>query len=443
MKTNPVVAIIGRPNVGKSTLFNTLAKKNIAIVHDLPGVTRDRNYTDIWWDEYRVTLVDTGGFDPGQEDVIAQLVQEHARVAVEEADIIILLMDGKQGLQYGDMEIARILQKSEKPVIYTVNKVEKVVDDENSVDFYRLGIEHFINISAKNRLGINELMTAVCSYASPARSTDETKDEIVVSIIGRPNVGKSSLVNKLVGYKRLMVSDIAGTTRDPVDTVIRYNQKTLRFIDTAGIRRKSRISYSLEKYTTFQALRSVNRSAICILMLDASQGVTTQDAKLAAEIYDRGRACIILINKWDLIEKETKTHEKFVDNVLAELSFIDFAPVLTVSAVTGLRVRKLLDLIENLAAGYSRRIATSQVNRVLEEICDKNPPPRGHTTRTRIYYASQIDTSPPTFKIFTNHIEVFQPSYLRYMERSMRERFDFGGIPIRIEVAARAVKKSV
>ncbi|MBN2109197.1 MAG: ribosome biogenesis GTPase Der [Deltaproteobacteria bacterium] len=441
MKTKPVVAIVGRPNVGKSTLFNTLAKKNIAIIDDLAGVTRDRNYVDILWDDYSFTLVDTGGFDPDVDDELALLVQEHARLAVEEADIIIFLMDGKQGLLYNDIEITRILQKSGKPVIYAVNKVEKAVDEQNSVDFYRLGVKQVVPISAKNRLGIQDLMTAVCAYAAPGRESAESEEETIVSIIGRPNVGKSSLVNKLVGYNKHMVSSIAGTTRDPVDTIIKYNQKAIRFIDTAGIRKKSRMSYSLEKYTALQALRSINRSSICILMLDAAQGVTTQDAKLAAEIYDRKRACIILINKWDLIEKETKTHEAYVNTVRAGLSFIDFAPIITASAATGLRVRKLFDLIEVLGAGYSRRVATSEVNRGIEQIYDQNPPPRGPSHRTRIYYASQVATAPPTFKIFTNHTEAFQPSYLRYFERAVRERFGFEGLPIRIEIAARAKKE--
>jgi len=443
MKNKPIVAIVGRPNVGKSTLFNAIAKRNIAIVHDLPGVTRDRNYIDILWEDYAFTLIDTGGFEPDVEDELAQLVHEHARLAIEEADIIIFLMDGKQGLLHNDIEITRILQKSQKPVIYAINKVEKTVDEQNCVDFYRLGVEHVVPISAKNRLGINDLMSAVCAYASPVQETAGGDEETVVSIIGRPNVGKSSIVNKLVGYKKHMVSTIAGTTRDPIDTVIKYNQKTIRFIDTAGIRKKSRVSYSLEKYTVFQALRSINRSSICILVLDASQGVTTQDAKLAAEIYDRKRACIILINKWDLIEKQTKTHESFVDNVRAELSFIDFAPILTVSAVTGLRVRKLLELIEYLGSSFVRRVATSEVNRGVEQIYNQNPPPRGPTSRTRIYYSSQVATAPPTFKIFTNNTDAFQPAYVRYFERAVRDRFGFEGMPIRLEIAARTKKEKI
>jgi len=441
MNARAVVAIVGRPNVGKSTLFNTLARRNIAIVHDLPGVTRDRNYIDILWDEYAFTLVDTGGFDTSIDDELSQLTQEQARIAVEEADIIIFLMDGKEGLQHSDIEITRLLQKSQKPVVYAVNKAEKQVDEAGSVDFYRLGVDRIFPISAKNKLGISELMASVCAYAIPGQTVGAREQETVISIIGRPNVGKSSLVNKLLGYNKHMVSSIAGTTRDPIDTMITYNRKILRFIDTAGIRKKSRISFGLEKYTAFQSLRSINRSSICILMLDASQGVTTQDMKLAAEIYDRKRSCIILVNKWDLVEKETKTHEAFVEKVRADLPFIDFAPIMTASAVTGLRVRKLFELIEKLGEGYARRIATSEVNRGIEQIYSQNPPPRGRTTRTRIYYASQIETAPPTFKIFTNHPDAFQPAYLRYFERALRERFGFEGIPVCLDISERTKKE--
>ena len=441
MNTKSVVAIVGRPNVGKSTLFNAISGRNIAIVHDMPGVTRDRNYIDILWDEHPLTLVDTGGFEIVSDDELSHLVKEQARIAVEEADIIVFLMDVRQGLQHGDTDIARLLQKSGKPVIYAVNKAEKQADQAASVDFYRLGVDTVIPISAKQKLGIGDLMAAVCAHARPGQAPDDKRDETVVSIIGRPNVGKSSLVNKLLGYERHMVSSVAGTTRDPIDTVLKYNGKILRFIDTAGIRRKSRISFGLEKYTAFQALRSINRSSICILMLDASQGVTTQDVKLAAEIHDRRRCCVIFINKWDLIEKQTKTHEDYVERVRSGLPFLDYAPVMTASAATGLRVRKLFELIEKLGEGYARRIPTSEVNRGIELIYDKNPPPRGTTTRTRIYYASQVDIAPPTFKIFTNHPDAFQPAYTRYFERAIRERFGFEGIPVCLDIAERVKKE--
>lgn len=441
MNPGTVVAIVGRPNVGKSTLFNTLARRNIAIVHDLPGVTRDRNYTDIRWDEHHLTLVDTGGFDIALDDELSHLVREQARAAVEEADVVIFLMDGKQGLQHSDIEIARLLQKSHKPVIYAVNKTEKQADEAASVDFYRLGVECVMPISARNRLGITELMTAVCAHAAPGRASAVAGLETVVSIIGRPNVGKSSLVNRLLGFDKHMVSSVAGTTRDSIDTLIRYKGRTMRFIDTAGIRKKSRISFGLEKYTAFQALRSINRSAVCTLMLDAAQGVTAQDVKLAAEIYERRRCCIVVANKWDLVAKQTKTHEAFVARVRAALPFLDFAPVMTASAATGLRVRKLFDLIEKLGDGYGRRISTSEVNRAVEQIYLQNPPPRGRTTRTRIYYATQVETEPPTFKIFTNHPDAFLPSYRRYFERALRERFGFDGIPVCLAIAQRVKKE--
>ncbi|MEI6127933.1 MAG: ribosome biogenesis GTPase Der [Pseudomonadota bacterium] len=440
MKTKPIVAIIGRPNVGKSTLFNALAKKNIAIVHDLPGVTRDRNYIDVTLDAVSFTLVDTGGFDPGVEDAMGRLVQEHARVAVEEADLIIFLMDGKDGLMYGDEEIARILQRSQKPVLYTINKVESRVDEINIADFYKLGIEPLFSISAKNRLGISDLMDAVCKSIPESQEDTSSQDETVVSIIGRPNVGKSSFINKLLGYERLMVSSMAGTTRDPVDSLFRFNNKTIRFIDTAGIRKKSTISYSLEKYCVFQALKSINRSSICMLMLDASQGVTTQDAKLAAQIYDRNRACILVINKWDLIEKDNKTHDAFTKQVQSELAFIDFAPVVTVSALTGLRVRKILEIIIEIARVYEKRVSTPELNRGLKEIYDTNPPPRGKSSKTNIYYAAQVDTGPPMFKLFTNNIDAFPDNYRRYLERSIREKFALQGVPICLHIRQRDKK---
>ena len=440
MKAKPIVAIIGRPNVGKSTLFNALAKKNIAIVHDLPGVTRDRNYIDVTHDEFSFTLIDTGGFDPGTDDAMGRLVQEHARVAVEEADLIIFLMDGKEGLMYGDEEIALILQRSKKPVLYAVNKVESLADETNLAEFYRLGIEPLLSVSAKYRQGITDLMHEVSTRIPEAQADESSQDEIVVSIIGRPNVGKSSFINKLLGYERLMVSAAAGTTRDPVDSLFRFNNQSIRFIDTAGIRKKSTISYSLEKYCVVQALKSINRSSICMLMLDASQGVTTQDAKLAAQIYDRNRACILVINKWDLLEKDNKTHDAFTKQVQSELAFIDFAPVVTVSALTGLRVRKILEIIIEIGRVYEKRVSTPELNRGLKEIFNTNPPPRGRSSKTNIYYATQVETKPPAFKLFTNNVEAFPDNYRRYLERSIREQFDFQGVPICLYITQRDKK---
>ena len=436
----PVVAIIGRPNVGKSTLFNVIARKNIAIVHDMPGVTRDRNYVDIRLDKNTFTLVDTGGFDPVTEDDLSHLVQEHAQIAVEEADLIIFLMDGREGLLAEDLEITRIIQKAEKPVLYVVNKVENRQTKENITDYYRLGVDTVISISAKNKQGIKDLLDEVCREIPQYQAEEFSKDETVVSIIGRPNVGKSSLINKILGYKRLLVSERAGTTRDPVDSLIRYNNRTMRFIDTAGIRKKSHRGYNLEKYSVFKALRSINRSSVCILMIDASQGVTSQDAKLAAEICERSRACILVINKWDLIVKGNKTHAAFIGQVRADLAFMDFAPIVAVSALTGHRVRKILDIIEGIGITYEKRVPTATFNRELKAIYDRHPPPRGRGSITRIYYATQVNTGPPTFKVFTNKPRTFPPHYRKYLERSIRERFGFEGAPICLQITERDKK---
>jgi len=442
MQVKPVVAIIGRPNVGKSTLFNTLAKKNIAIVHDLPGVTRDRNYTDIAFDEFSFTLVDTGGFEPDLKDEMGALVFEHAQVAVEEADLILFLLDVKEGLQFADYDIARLLLKSNKPVLYVVNKVENNLDQKNASEFYSLGTDKIITISAKNRIGISDLLKLILDNIPQIRLSYYPHDEITVSIVGRPNVGKSSFINKILGYKRLMVSDNAGTTRDPVDSVIRYNNKTIRFIDTAGIRKKNSITFSLEKYCVFQALRSINRSSICILMLDASQGITTQDAKIASQIYDRKRACILVFNKWDVLSKDNKSHDAFIRDASNLLSFINYSPMVTVSALTGLRVRKILDIILELDAVFNKRVSTSSLNKCISKILEKNPPPRRNRNKVNIYFATQIDTSPPFIKLFTNYPAELPDHYKRYLEKSLREQLDFNGSPICLQFEKHSVKSN-
>ncbi len=433
----PVVAIIGRPNVGKSTLFNAIARRNIAIIDDLPGVTRDRNYIDVAWHESSFMLVDTGGFDPESKDDISNLVKEHARMAVDEADVIIMLMDGKDGLLYGDLEIAQILQKTRKPVLYAVNKVESNKTKADTPDFYRLGVETILNISARERIGVSELLEEVCRNIPKYQEKKLSDDETVVAIIGRPNVGKSSLVNRLLGYERALVSKKAGTTRDPVDSFMRYNKKTIRFIDTAGIRRKSRINYSLERYSVFQALRSISRSSLSIFIIDASQGISSQDEKLAAQIYDRQRACILVVNKWDLIEKDTKTHEKFIEQIRSKLAFMDFAPIVTVSALTGFRVRKILDSIGEIESTYLKRVQTSRLNSEIQDICRRKTPPRGPNGRTKIYYATQVAKGPPTFKLFTNNPGAFPLHYRKYLERSIRERFSLDGSPICLQFSGR------
>lgn len=437
----PIVAIIGRPNVGKSTLFNTIVRKKIAIVDDLPGVTRDRNYADAGRGESVFTLVDTGGFDTSTQDDLAHLIKEHAHMAVEEADVIIFLMDAREGLLSGDQEIARILQRSGKPVLYCVNKVENRKTEDNIADFYRLGADAVFSISAKNRIGISDLLDEVFKHIPECNEKDGSQDEVVVSIIGRPNVGKSSLINKILGRERLVVSDKAGTTRDPVDSLIRYNNKTIRFIDTAGIRRKSRISYRLEKYCVFQALRCISRSSFCIFMIDAAEGVTAQDVKLAALIHDSYRACILVVNKWDTIKKDDKTHDKFIKKIRSQLPFIDFAPLVVVSALTGLRVRKILDIIEEVGITYEKRVPTPQLNRELQSIYGGRMPPRSRGTTTRIYYATQVSTRPPIFKLFTNNPKAFSRPYKKYLERSIRERFGFERSPVCLQFAKKSKDK--
>lgn len=431
----PVIAIIGRPNVGKSTLFNTIAKKNIAIVDDLPGVTRDRNYLDITYDDKSFILIDTGGFDPYDDDKLAGMVKEHAQIAAEEADAIIFLMDGQTGIHHSDEEINRIIQRSNKKIYYAVNKLEKEKERDNVYDFYSLGVDKIFAVSAKNNIGINELFDEITENFSVNEETEKSENGTVVAIVGRPNVGKSSIINKIIGKDRLIVSDIAGTTRDSVDTIFKYNKKEIRFIDTAGIRRKSRISFKLEKYSVILALRSINVSDLTILLLNAEEGVTAQDMKLASQIYDRKKACIIVVNKWDLIEKDNKSYADFVKKVREDLSFMDFAPVIPVSALTGQRVRSILDLIVTVGDTYQKRIPTSVFNKKLIEIYDKNPSPKNRRNRTRLYYGTQVKSSPPIFKIFTNNPGSFPEHYLKYLERSIREEFGFDGVPVCLQFA--------
>jgi GTP-binding protein len=431
----PVIAIIGRPNVGKSTLFNTIAKKNIAIVDDLPGVTRDRNYLDITYDDKSFILIDTGGFDPFDDDKLAGMVKEHAQIAAEEADAIIFLMDGHTGIHHSDEEINRIIQRSNKKIYYVVNKLEKEKERDNVFEFYSLGVDKIFAVSAKNNIGINELFDEITEHFPVNDETEKVENETVVAIVGRPNVGKSSIINKIIGQDRLIVSDIAGTTRDSVDTLFKYNKKAIRFIDTAGIRRKSRISFKLEKYSVILALRSINASELTILLLNAEEGVTAQDMKLASQIYDRKKACIIAVNKWDLIEKDNKSYTDFVKKVRADLSFMDFAPVIPVSALTGQRVRSILDLIITVGDTYQKRVPTSVFNKKLIEIYDKNPSPKNRRNRTRLYYGTQVKTSPPIFKIFTNNPGSFPEHYLKYLERSIREEFGFDGVPVCLQFA--------
>jgi len=428
----PIIAIVGRPNVGKSTLFNAISKRRKAIIDDMPGVTRDRNYMDVERDGRAFILIDTGGFEVDSKSDMARLIREQAQLAIEEADAIIFLMDGREGLQPTDIEITRMLQRAEKPVFYTINKVESAALERETAEFYQLGVEPLHTISAKNRTGINDLLDEVIASIPEVMVKEAAGKETVISVIGRPNVGKSSFVNRILGYERQLVSDQPGTTRDAIDTVFRYKNKTIRIIDTAGIRRKSRVSLRVEQYCIMEALRSIRRSSICLLLIDAAQGVTDQDQKLAAEIYEMKRACILVINKWDLIAKDNKTYDNYLRTVYEQLPFLDFAPALCVSALTGLRVRNALDLLEAVEKTYEQNVSTGEFNRVLKSVIERNPMPRYRGKNIKIYYGTQVGTAPPSFVLFTNAPKEIPEHYQRYLEREIRAQFDFAGTPIRL-----------
>jgi GTP-binding protein len=428
----PIIAIVGRPNVGKSTLFNVIARRRKAIIDDMPGVTRDRNYMDVERDGRAFILIDTGGFEVDSKSDMARLIREQAQLAIEEADAIIFLMDGREGLQPTDIEITRMLQRAEKPVFYSINKVESAALERETAEFYQLGVEPLHTISAKNRTGISDLIDEVIASIPEVMVKEAADKETVISVIGRPNVGKSSFVNRILGYERQLVSDQPGTTRDAIDTVFRYKNKTIRIIDTAGIRRKSRVSLRVEQYCIMEALRSIRRSSICLLLIDAAQGVTDQDQKLAAEIYEMKRACILVINKWDLIAKDNKTYDNYLRTVYEQLPFLDFAPALCVSALTGLRVRNALDMLEAVEKTYEQNVSTGEFNRVLKSVIERNPMPRYRGKNIKIYYGTQVGTAPPSFVLFTNAPKEIPEHYQRYLEREIRAQFDFAGTPIRL-----------
>ncbi len=441
-RIKPIIAIVGRPNVGKSTLFNAIARRRKAIIDDMPGVTRDRNYTTVDWNGRAFILVDTGGFEIDAGSDIARLIREQTQMAIEEADAIIFLMDGREGIQPTDCDITRMLQKTSKPVFYTINKVESAAIEQNAVEFYQLGVARLYTISAKNRTGINDLIEDVITSTQEAPPVMEDSDaETVISVIGRPNVGKSSFVNKILGYERLLVSDQPGTTRDAIDTVFRYKNKNIRIIDTAGIRRKSRVSQRVEQYCIMEALNAIRRSTLCLFLIDAVHGVTDQDQKLAAEIYEMKRACVVVVNKWDLIVKDTTTHDNYVRAVYNRLPFLDFAPVICVSARTGLRVRNVLDLVERVEKTYKQTVGTGEFNRVLKSIIARNPMPRYRGKNIKLYYGTQVGIAPPSFVLFTNAPKQIPEHYQRYLERGIREQFDFSGTPIRLLFKERPARR--
>lgn len=429
----PIIAIVGRANVGKSTLFNRLVKRRKAIVEDEPGVTRDRNYAEALYEDHPFLLIDTGGFEPAAKERIPKQVQEQAEVAIQEADLVLFLMDGKEGLNPADIEVAHYLRKVTKPVFYVVNKIDGERQEENVIDFYQLGVPALYSISAEHGRGVADLMDGVFKVLTPTPLQEEREEgEIRVALVGRPNVGKSSLLNKLIGRPRAVVDSTPGTTRDAIDTPLRREGRKYIFIDTAGIRRKSKVSKRLEKYMTIRALKSLERCDVAVILLDGFEGLTDQDARIAEFAEENGRALIFIVNKWDLVEKETSTLEQYKKRIRKEIKTLDYVPILFISALTGQRVSKLFETIDAVISEHRKRIATAKLNQWLQEIFQNNPPPLAGSRTVKLYYISQVTTAPPTFVLFTNEPRGVTEPYLRYLMRQLRERYGFAGTPLRI-----------
>ncbi len=431
------VAIIGRPNVGKSTLFNRLLGQRKAIVKDSPGVTRDRHYAEITRFLKPFLLIDTGGFEPVSEDRLLIQMREQSQLAIEEADIIFFLMDVKDGLTPADIEIAKMLRKINKSVFYLINKVDGEKQEAETAEFYALGIDTFYTLSAEHGRGINDLIDDLEKLLPSGSESSDPEDEIRMAIVGRPNVGKSSLVNRLLGYERVVANPVAGTTRDSIDTPIVYNKKRYVLIDTAGIRRKGKVSQTLEKYSAITSLKAMDRAHVVLMVIDAEEGVTDQDLSVAGYAYEKGRALILVVNKWDLPEKDDQTMGKFIEEVRRRFKYLPFAPLLFVSALTGRRVSKIMAKVEEVAAEFNRRIPTAQLNRGLEEFVAKHPPSIAHGQRIKFYYAAQGAVRPPTFVLFTNRPDNIHFSYRRYLMNCFREKFKFDQVPLRLQFKGR------
>jgi GTP-binding protein len=428
----PIIAIVGRPNVGKSTLFNRIAGERKAIVFDEPGVTRDRNYAEVEWGDVHFTLIDTGGFEPVSKDRIFVLMAEQCQLAMDEADVILFVMDGKEGLTPSDQKIADILRRQEKPVFFVVNKVDGPQHEEKVYEFYGLGVEPLYSISADHRYGVEDLIDEVVKALPKSAEELEDQEATKVSVIGRPNVGKSSLINRLLGYKRVLVDEVPGTTRDAIDTAIEKDGKRYILIDTAGIRRKSRISLKLEKYSIVEAFRTIDQSDVVLLLLDATEGVTDQDARVGGFIHEKGKGCILVVNKWDLIEKDSETLGEFEEKVYESFKYLSYAPILFISAKTGQRVDKVLDQVDQVMEQARKRISTGSLNKSFGRWTEKLQPPLYKNRRVKLNYITQISTSPPTFLIYTNIPEGIHFSYERYLINQMRKAFSFEGVPIRL-----------
>ncbi len=436
--SRPIVAVVGRPNVGKSTLFNALAGERISIVKDTPGITRDRIYADVSWLNYNFVLIDTGGIEPESKDLILSSMREQAQIAIDTADVIVFVCDVKTGLQDADAGVASMLRKSKKPVVLCVNKVDNFEKQQADVfEFYNLGIGEPYPVSAVGMLGFGELLDKVVSYFPDDTDAPEEEDIPKVAVIGKPNTGKSSLINKLLGENRLIVSDIAGTTRDAVDTRVKFGEKEYIFIDTAGLRRKNKIKDELEHFMIVRTVGAVERADIAVLVIDAKEGVTEQDAKIAGIAHDRGKAVVIAVNKWDAVEKDDKTIYKFTENVRNILSFMPYAEIVYISALTGQRLNKLFETIDIVRESQDRRVGTGALNEILAEAVAMQQPPNDKGRFLKLYYITQVANRPPTFVIFVNDKELAHFSYIRYIENQIRETFGFKGTPLKFIVRER------
>ncbi|MEH2942835.1 ribosome biogenesis GTPase Der [Lachnospiraceae bacterium KK002] len=436
--SKPVVAVVGRPNVGKSTLFNALAGKRISIVQDTPGVTRDRIYADVTWLNTEFTLIDTGGIEPESQDIILSRMREQAQIAIDTADVILFMTDVRQGLVDADSKVADMLRRSQKPVVLVVNKVdsfEKFMPDV--YEFYNLGIGDPVPVSAASKLGIGDMLDEILKHFPEDVQEAAEDDRPRVAIVGKPNVGKSSLINRLVGEERVIVSDIAGTTRDAIDTEVIWQDREYVFIDTAGLRRKSKIKEELERFSIIRAVTAVERADVVVIVIDATEGVTEQDAKIAGIAHDRGKGIIIAVNKWDAVEKDDKTIYKHTERIREVLSFMPYAEILYISAKTGQRTRKLFQMIDVVLENNSMRVATGVLNEIMSEAVAMQQPPSDKGKRLKLFYITQVAVKPPTFVIFVNDKELMHFSYTRYLENRIRDAFGFQGTSLKFIIRER------
>ncbi len=430
----PVVAVVGKPNVGKSTFFNKIAGKRISIVEDRPGVTRDRIYVDVEWLGNHFTMIDTGGIEPNSKDIILSQMRDQAQVAIDTADVILFMLDGKESYTTADEEIAQMMRRSKKPIILVVNKVDTAKIPDHFYDYYDLGLGEPIAISSANQLNFGDLLDDIVALFPENNVDDYDEDVIKVALIGKPNAGKSSLINTILGENRVIVSEVAGTTRDAIDTPFKVGEQDFVLIDTAGIRRRKNVSESIEKYSVLRALTAIERSDVCLIVIDGDEGITDQDKKIAGYAHEAGRGVLILVNKWDLVEKDGKTMKLFTDTLRNELSFMPYSSILFVSALTKQRVSNILERVVYIDQQASMRVQTGLLNDILNEAIVLNQPPSDKGKRLKIYYMTQVSVKPPTFILFVNDKELAHFSYMRYLENVIRKNFKFEGTPIRIQV---------